>query len=251
MGENELDLFTNEKVKVVKSDPILGKDFNIYGTIEEPLFLAKDVAKCIEYDVSSINKMLAGVDEDEKVRKIVPTLGGDQEMWLLTENGLYEVLMQSRKPIAKEFKKEVKKVLHSLRVNGGYIANQESLTPEQIVANALIVANNIINEMKHRAEVAEETNARLMHTPKTYTATEIAKEVGLSSAQKLNQILKKKGIQYQKNGTWLPFAKYSEQGYYEIKQDVLDNGIVIYNSRITQKGREFILRLFEKSVAVA
>lgn len=51
--------------------------------------------------------MLSNVDEDEKVQNIVPTLGGNQKAWFLTENGLYEVLMQSRKPIAKDFKKKV------------------------------------------------------------------------------------------------------------------------------------------------
>ena len=56
------------------------------------MFLAKDVAEWIEYDISSINKMLNNVDENEKVRNNVPTLGGNQEMWFLTEDGLYEVL---------------------------------------------------------------------------------------------------------------------------------------------------------------
>jgi len=91
---------------------------NVYGTFENPLFLAKDVAEWIDYDLSSINKMLNNVDEDEKVRNNVPTLGGDQEMWLLSEDGLYEVLMQSRKPIAKQFKKEVKRILSELRRHG-------------------------------------------------------------------------------------------------------------------------------------
>lgn len=52
--------------------------------------------------------MLQGIDKEEKVLNIVYTLGGEQECWFLTEDGLYEVLMQSRKPIAKQFKKKVK-----------------------------------------------------------------------------------------------------------------------------------------------
>jgi prophage antirepressor-like protein len=60
---------------------------------------------------------MKSVDEDEKVKNIVRTLGGNQEMWFLTEDGLYEVLMQSRKPIAKQFKKKVKKLLKDLRLN--------------------------------------------------------------------------------------------------------------------------------------
>lgn len=108
------------KPKVLNEQEVLGKQFRVYGTAEEPLFLAKDVAEWIEYDTSSVHKMLANVDDDEKVRKNVPTLGGTQESWCLTENGLYEVLMQSRKPIAKQFKKEVKEILNTIRKHGIY-----------------------------------------------------------------------------------------------------------------------------------
>ena len=95
------------------------------------------------------------------------------------------------------------------------------------------------------------TNNLLMHTQKTYTASEIAKELGLSSAQKLNEQLKKLGVQYKRNGTWLPTAKYAESDFYEIKQEVLESGIVVYNSRITQKGREFILKLHTDKKLIA
>ena len=95
------------QVVVIKQAEVLGRDFKVYGTWENPLFLAKDVAEWIEYDKSSTHKMIASVDTEEKVRKIIPTLGGGQETWFLTEDGLYEVLMQSRKPIAKQFKKQV------------------------------------------------------------------------------------------------------------------------------------------------
>lgn len=103
---NEVTVLENEVT-------LMGKTFNVYGTVEEPLFRAKDVAEWIEH--SDVHKMVQSVDDDEKVRNIVHTLGGNQESWFLTENGVYEVLMLSRKPIAKEFKKEVKKMLHTLR----------------------------------------------------------------------------------------------------------------------------------------
>lgn len=108
------------ELKVLSEQEVLGKQFRVYGTAEEPLLLAKDVAEWIEYDASSVNKMITNVDDDEKVRKNVPTLGGIQESWFLTENGLYEVLMQSRKPIAKQFKKEVKEILKTIRKHGIY-----------------------------------------------------------------------------------------------------------------------------------
>lgn len=105
---------TTKEVQVLENEvTLMGKTFNVYGTVEEPLFRAKDVADWIEH--SDVHKMVQSVDDDEKIKNIVPTLGGNQETWFLTENGVYEVLMLSRKPIAKEFKKEVKKMLHALR----------------------------------------------------------------------------------------------------------------------------------------
>lgn len=97
-----------DNLVIINSQNVLGKEFAMYGTFEEPLFLAKDVAKWIEH--SDVSMMLKKIDDDEKVTNIVCTPGGNQNAWFLTENGLYEVLMLSRKPIAKQFKKEVKSV---------------------------------------------------------------------------------------------------------------------------------------------
>lgn len=129
---------------VINEQEVLGKHFRIFGTINNPLFLAKDVAEWIEH--SNPRMMLQAVDDDEKGVRNVYTPGGVQESWFLTEDGLYEVLMQSRKPIAKSFKKKVKEILKSIRKNGAYIRNQENLTPAEIVARGLIAAQKIINE---------------------------------------------------------------------------------------------------------
>lgn len=137
------------ELQIVKQQEVLGQEFTVYGDFENPLFLAKDVAKWIEYDVSSINKMLASVDDDEKVRKIVPTLGGEQIAWFLTENGLYEVLMLSRKPIAKQFKKEVKRILHEIRTTGGY-------TVPRSFEEALRLAADQQKKIEEQARLIEE-----------------------------------------------------------------------------------------------
>lgn len=234
------------ELKVLSEQEVLGKQFRVYGTAEEPLLLAKDVAEWIEYDTSSVNKMIANVDDDEKVRKNVLTLGGIQESWFLTENGLYEVLMQSRKPIAKQFKKEVKEILKTIRKHGIYATDN---VIDNILNNpdfGIELLTKLKEERAARVE-AERKNAILMHVNKTYTITEIAKELGLKSAIQLNRILAEKKIQYQVNGTWVMFSQYSNCGYEEIKQEVLDSGKVIYHRRITQMGREFILGLFEKT----
>lgn len=179
------------ELKVLNEQEVLGKQFKVYGTAEEPLFLAKDVAEWIEYDTSSVHKMLANVDDDEKVRKNVPTLGGTQESWCLTENGLYEVLMQSRKPIAKQFKKEVKEILKTIRKHGIYATDN---VIDNILNNpdfGIELLTKLKKERAARVE-AERKNAILMHVNKTYTITEIAKELGLKSAMQLNRILAEK-----------------------------------------------------------
>jgi phage antirepressor YoqD-like protein len=100
-------------------------------------------------------------------------------------------------------------------------------------------------ESEKRAIEAESKVAILMHVNKNYTITEIAKEIGLSSAKKLNDILCDKKIQFKQNGTYVPYSQYSTQGYFDINQEVLDNGHVIYHRRVTQIGRDFILNLFK------
>lgn len=105
-------------IEVIKQTELLGHQFAVFGTPEEPLFKAKDVAECIEHP--NITMMLKLVDDDEKGVKECLTPGGNQRVWFLTEAGLYEVLMQSRKPIAKQFKAGVKKILHEIRTTGSY-----------------------------------------------------------------------------------------------------------------------------------
>lgn len=132
---------------VINEQEVLGKHFRIFGTIDNPLFLAKDVAEWIEHSQPSV--MLKSIDDDEKVKVNnvhFENRTGGNGTWFLTEDGLYEVLMQSRKPIAKSFKKKVKEILKSIRKNGAYIRNQENMTPAEIVARGLIAAQKIIEE---------------------------------------------------------------------------------------------------------
>ena len=100
-------------LQVIEQREILGKQLTMYGDFEDPLFLAKEVAEWIENKQPT--QMVELVDEDEKLKCIINTSGQNREMWFLTEDGLYEVLMQSRKPIAKQFKKEVKTLLKNIR----------------------------------------------------------------------------------------------------------------------------------------
>ena len=120
------------ELQIINQQEVLGKNFTIYGTLEEPLFLAKDVADWIEHSKSSV--MIDTVDDDEKLRETIFTSGQNREMWFLTEDGLYEVLMQSRKPIAKQFKKQVKQILKSIRKHGMYAIDNLLDNPDMAIA---------------------------------------------------------------------------------------------------------------------
>ena len=91
----------------------------------------------------------------------------------------------------------------------------------------------------------EKQNTILMYTNNTYTATELAKELGFKSATVLNQKLSDKGIQYKVNNSWVFYSKYADMGYTSIKQHILENGKEIYDRKFTQTGRDFILKIFE------
>jgi anti-repressor protein len=99
----------------------------------------------------------------------------------------------------------------------------------------------VITEEKERLQ---SLNNALMHVVKTYTTGEIAKELNYKSASQLNKLLHNKGIQYKQNGTWLLYSKYADMGLVEIKQGVKHDH-TYYNQQWTQKGRQFILALFD------
>lgn len=105
-------------VDILRTINAQGHELNIYGTTEEPLFLAVEVAKMIDYSVGKTGHMLHMVDQDEKLTLTIVRSGQRRQMWFLTEDGLYEVLMQSRKPIARRFKRAVKDILKDLRLSG-------------------------------------------------------------------------------------------------------------------------------------
>ena len=141
-------------LQIIEQREILGKQLTMYGDFEEPLFLAKEVAEWIENKQPT--QMVELVDEDEKLKCIINTSGQNREMWFLTEDGLYEVLMQSRKPIAKQFKKEVKTLLKNIRkgmFSQNYISGTSQYSIEDIVRETICqVVPMIIQELEDKSE---------------------------------------------------------------------------------------------------
>ena len=240
---------SKEKINTLGNYEILGHEFNIYGTYEEPLFLAKDVAEWIGH--SDVSMMLKKIDEDEKVTSIVCTLGGNQSAWFLTENGMYEVLMQSRKPIAKSFKKEVKTILKEIRKNGGYLVRRPDDTPEQIITRALNVAAVTLEQLMEQNQRLKSENDHyqsIFNAKDTVTTTEMASKFGMS-AKKLNKIIEEMGIQYRQNGRWFLYEAYKGLGLTDDKTYTIgegDEARLKTSMHWTPKGIEFISNQLQK-----
>ena len=266
------------EIQVLKQTELLGRRLTVYGTMQEPLFLAKDIAEWIEH--SNPAAMLNTVDDDEKGIRIVYTPGGDQKVNVLTEDGLYEVLMQSRKPIAKQFKKGVKQILKEIRTTGGYIATQVNETPEMIMARALKVAEHTIEEHEKKMKaLAEENEAQkrinkqleadtqmkaeeikkltpdadyarqTLTAVNTWNTNIIAKEMGMSAVT-LNQHLQRLGIQYKQHKVWILSAKYQGKGYTKTQTYNYFNSAGEVCTRMQQEwtevGRRWLLELWKQ-----
>ena len=145
------------ELQVIDEREILGKRFRVYGDFENLLFLAKDVAEWIDYNKKSngsydVNSMLRMVDEDEKLIRKIFVSGQNRNMWFLTEDGFYEVCMQSTKSNAKIFKKEVKKILKTIRKTGKYEEKKKPLTQAELIlqqAQWMVEAESRINNIEN------------------------------------------------------------------------------------------------------
>lgn len=271
-----------EIINLLKQTELLGHQFSVYGTAEEPLFLAKEVASIIGH--TNPSKMLDMVDEDERVKifGVIELTNGYKpcesatyngaNYLFVTESGLYELLMQSRTEQAKMFKSGVKEILKTIRKTGGYIATTEEDSPEEIMAKALLVAQATIKrkeermkqleaEAEQQREVIELQNTEIKKaTPKvdyydkhlqsvnTQTTTQVAKQIGMES-NKLNRKLKELGIQYKQSNQWMLHSPYSSWGLHSVRTQSFTRsdgyiGTSIYTVWTT-KGVRFIIALYE------
>ena len=233
----ELQIFNNREFGQIRTIELEGK----------PYFMASDVAKALGYIRlnDAINQHCRAT-----VKHSTLISGKMQEVNFIGEGDMYRLITHSKLESAERFETWVfDEVLPSIRKHGIYATDN---VIDNILNNpdfGIELLTKLKEERTARVE-AEKKNAILTHINKTYTMTEIAKELNMKSAVQLNKMLSEKKIQYHINGTWVMYSKYSNLGYEEIKQEVLDNGRVIYHRRITQLGREFILGLFSGNVIV-
>lgn len=237
---NELQIFNNEEFGEIRT---ITKD-------NEPMFCLMDICKALDMKNPT---MVASRLEDDEVTKF--DLGSKRgETNFVTESGLYAVILRSDKPNAKKFRKWVTgEVLPSIRKNGGYIANQENLTPEQIVANALVVAQNIITQKdKQIEEMTPKANYfdALVDKKLNTNIRDTAKELGVGEKAFVSFLIEKGYVFRQgKHRKLRPYAKYAESGngLFVLKDKHNEqNGWTGQQMYVTPKGKETFRLLLEE-----
>lgn len=213
----------------------------------EPWFVLKDV--CAILGISKYRDAAERLDPDEREPVRVDTLGGKQEMLCINESGLYNVILRSDKPEAKPFRKWVtSEVLPSIRKTGGYIAGQENLTPEELMAKALMVAQKTLAERE--ARIADLTVQNQIMQPKASYFDELvergtltnfretAKQLCIPPKRFVAFLMEKKYVYRDKRGKLLPYEAKND-GLFELKESYNDktqwSGT---QTLITPKGRE-------------
>lgn len=214
----------------------------------EPWFVLKDV--CGVLGLSNHKVTAQRLDRDEVSQTyLTDSIGRKQETTVINESGLYSVILRSDKPEAKPFRKWVtSEVLPSIRKNGGYIAGQEQLSPEELMAKALLVANKTLAERE--ARISELTVQNTIMQPKAQYFDELvdrntltnfretAKELGISEKAFIRFLIDKKYIFRNQRGKLMPYADRSD-GLFEVKECYNEktnwSGI---QTLVTPKGRE-------------
>lgn len=250
----ELQIFSNSEFGEIRT---ITKD-------DEPMFCLADVCKALEIsNVGNVKQRLS-----EKGIHTVDTLtkGGMQKMTFISEANLYKTIFQSRKESAERFTEWVtSEVLPSIRKNGGYIAGQETMSDEELMAKALLVANNKIAE---RDKIIEQKQARIEQMkPKEIFADAVATSHTSILVGDLAKLICQNGVQIGQKRlfVWLrdrgyliksgssynmPTQRYIEQGLFEIKESNLvnpDGSVRITRTpKVTGKGQVYFVNKFLK-----
>jgi len=229
---NELKIFQNPEFGAVRTIII----------DDEIWFVGNDVARALGYQKPDQAVRTNVSDEDSTLMGVSDSNNHTQKMKVINESGLYDLVFESRLPSAKRFRHWVtSEVLPSIRKNGGYIQNQEELTPEQIVANALIVAQNIIKDKdKKIAELSPKAEYfdSLVDSKLLTTFRDTAKELHIPPRQ-FTQWLVDKGYVYRDRHNMIkPYEQYRKNGLFKMKDFLTPAGYSNVQTYVTVKGKE-------------
>jgi len=246
------------------------------GTPEQPLFCLVDACKALDLRANHVRSRLD--DGVVSTDPIPDNLGRIQRVNFITEDGLYDVILDSRKPSAKKFRKWVtSEVLPSIRKSGGYMVDAPQLSDAEIMARALAIAQDTLSRREQRinqleaetaaqAQLIEQKDETLAHQQQELTAaapkvsyydqtlqsvnslttTQVAKSLGMNVGE-LTEKLKAAGIIYRQSGQWLLHAPYSGWLLHTTRTSTYTRSDGTVSTNIytvwTEKGRRFITEL--------
>lgn len=229
---NELRIFQNPEFGSVRTVTI----------DDEVWFVGVDVARALGYSKPNEAIRTNTNKEDTTITGVSDANNHTQQMVVINESGLYDMVFESRLPKAREFRHWVTdEVLPSIRKNGGYIQNQEIMTPEQIVANALIVAQNIIKDKE--AQIAEmkpksDYFDSLVDSKLLTTFRDTAKELHMPPRQFTQWLVDKGYIYRDRHNIIKPYEQYRKQGLFKMKDFLTPAGYSNVQTYVTVKGKE-------------
>lgn len=249
---NELKIFESPDFGKVRTMEING----------EPYFVGKDVAEILGY--SDTNKAIAmHVDEEDKLNDKTSSSLGQRGGWLINESGLYSLILSSKLPKAKEFKRWVTSdVLPSIRRHGLYATDELIANPDIAIAafQALKEEREKSRQLMDTVAVQTQQIAELQPKASYYdvvlnckdllSITEIAKDYG-KSAKWLNNYLHDNKVQFKQGDIWLLYSKHAEKGYTNTKTQSFNGNDGRVHTKVhtywTQKGRLFIYDLLKSN----
>lgn len=237
----------------------------------EPLFVAKDVAEVLGY--SNPQKAVRDhVDEEDRgVNETFTPAGGTQKTTVINESGLYSLVLSSKLPKAKDFKRWVtSEVLPSIRKHGGYLAGQEQMTPEQMVLASMRYLESKISEQQ--ATIDDQAGQLEAQKPKVLFADAVGASDGTCLVGELAKMLTQAGYTVGQNRLFrqlrddgflgkvgqnrnVPLQRWLEQGLFRIKETAITHpdGHVTLNrtTKVTGKGQRYLIDYYTKGKAAA
>ena len=251
-----LQIFSNNEFGEIRTVTIDGN----------PWFVGRDVTEVLGY-VNSRKALLDHVDDEDKYDGVTirDSIGREQNPVMINESGLYSLILSSKMPNAKRFKHWVaSEVIPSVRKNGGYIANQENMTPEQIMAAGLQAAQKIIEE-KNRQIQEQEADIQRMRPKKVFADAVTTSRTSILIGQ-LAKIISQNGVQIGQNRlfAWLrengyliirrgtdynmPTQRAMEMRLFEIKERTVNkpdgSSMITRTTLITGKGQQYFINKF-------
>lgn len=224
----------------------------------EPYFVGKDVAEILGYSNPS-KALMDHVDSDDKLNNESLSSLGQRGGWLINESGLYSLILSSKLPNAKKFKRWVtSEVLPAIRKHGGYLTEQKLeealLNPDTLINLATqlkqeregrLIAEQRVNELTPKASYYD----KVLSNKALVTITVIAKDYGMSG-KAMNALLHELGVQYKQGTTWLLYARYQKNGWTHSETVMITdkdgNEKAVLNTKWTQKGRLGLYELLKR-----